>query len=334
MNILNAKTLPAELIAIADYYAGQSKRPFDLLSMVSDPEKLVNSSGYDDRARIMGEYREEPHQIYLYLGRIIANHRAIQKLPPGLGHWFAILEVFLHEMGHHLQRENRFYCDDYSLQGYWDCWPERDARRFAYEELHRLADLDENLFAPKYTKDLGYLGVNASRMLESYSVTVWDNPDSWKITNLLRSARLRAIHVPKFVFASRRVNKTKQILVLDPNFCQDGFLAPEIDEGFTEWGETPEVFNDEYVDGLDTQNPDVNEAWVETIPESPNIEEEFLASSGLVAKNVTYQTYKSVAQKNPYAILAEREGILWADRRGRVWRYLRLGQAFKYGMLG
>lgn len=155
----------------------------------------------------MGEYTFRGNtrrgEIDLFLAKIARNHSYYEALPPGINAWLALLEVTMHEIGHHNQGTQPGYRDDYDRFGYECCYPERDARWFAWHEMLRLAELDPFLFAPRHVRDLGWLGGQVNRALKEMRDTVYAT-NNWRLSNTLREARLHAIHVPKQEFADYR----------------------------------------------------------------------------------------------------------------------------------
>jgi hypothetical protein len=227
-----------------------------------------------------------------------------------------------------LQQDDPLYLNNYESFGYWDCWPERNARRFAWEEIHRLADLDENLFAPRNTSELGYLGIFASNNIKSTAKCVRNSPNAWNLSQKLREARLRAIHVPKSIRVTKKVKRSRLVLTRIPDYDNVVCTPPDFDEGTCEFGETPQDY-DENMDDYDFPAPDFDTDWLETIPEPEDIEASYFYASGLELTSETYEDNASFNQYNPLAPIAEQQGITWADKLGRIWRYLRLGQAIK-----
>ena len=326
MKIHNPKTLPEELIKICNYYADTTRRPFDVLSFVGDPSPYK-----EHRKGVCGQYFGNSSQIHIYLARIQHNYRYVDypNLPPGIGEWLSVLEVFLHEFGHHIQVEDPDYVYDYDEMGYWNSWPERHANNFAYQEIHRLATLDKSLFAPQYTRDLGYLGIHASNRLRNLWDSNNESPSSYKISEL-REARLRAIHIGKNTIAQKVETIIKEKLEFYPGyFCED-FPEPESIED-TYMGYASADCFDLCIEDYPPEYFGITDS--EEIPEPIDFSEMILSQSGLRKKELVCHEYSNKCIPNPLAKFAEKEGIVWADKLGRKWRYLELGQAIDRGLL-
>ena len=191
MEVYNPQLLPQEIIRLADYYG--VKR---LIALRRDPRQ-----GERKRRGVMGE--EEGGVITLFLDRIF--HRGTRRILFAVkaGVWLQLLETLLHEVGHARQTEwpEEEYRRSEWQWGYWGCYPERDARCFAYREILRLADLDDDLFMPHHFRDWGYLGVRLSRLLSQQAENVRQAPNFsvFPVEELLSiwAARLNAgSHVP------------------------------------------------------------------------------------------------------------------------------------------
>jgi hypothetical protein len=344
------EVLPNAMRSISYYYAGQTKRPVNLISYIKDPIQSIGEDGYDERQGLLGQYCNDPNLIFLYLERICERHPAMWPLTPGLGSWLAVLEVLMHEIGHHLQKENPFYEDNFASRGYWDCWSERDARQFAWQEIHRLAELDKNLFAPRNYADLGYLGIQASRSRNVLSIgSCKINPDDLECVTPISFVRGLAHHVHTFIDEYETFTKTKTFWKVDPSSLpeQEQFHPSDSEEEEFEmhdpaqqgWGEELPVFEDSEMDPctdlpvLDDARMSPDEDFENEITDPCGIMETDLIPPWYIASTITYTENCFFKKKNPFAVVAEQEGIIWTDSRGRKWRYFGLGQAVRYGLL-
>jgi hypothetical protein len=344
------EVLPNEMRSICSYYAGQTKRPVNLISYIKDPIQSIGEDGYDERRKLFGQYYRDPDRIFLYLERICKKHPIMWPLTPGLGSWLAVLEVLLHEMGHHFQKENPFFEDNFASRGYWDCWAERDARQFAWQEIHRLAELDKNLFAPRNYADLGYLGIEASRSHNVLSIGFCkNNPDDLNCATQIRFARGLAHHVGTITYDYRPFIDQKTVWKVDPNSLleQEQFFPSDSDEeefgridpAEQGWAEELPTFEsggtdlDDDLQVLDDARMGLDEGFENEITEPCGITETDLIPPWYIPTIKTYTGTTNHKIKNPFIEIAEQEGVIWKDSRGRKWRYFGLGQAVRYGLL-
>ncbi len=236
MEVTNGHFVPHELLRIAYYYVSPYP-PLAIRAFINDPFAHPFSKWYK-RKGTMGEYCSDGNTVavHLFLRRVQLFNSFARFVPPPMCFWLGLLEVLLHEIRHHLQvyESDAARHDDYGQGSYRRSWPERDARQFAFREIKRLAELDDDLFMPWHSADMGYLGAVTSRWLKAAAKEVREHPDRWVVTHMLREAKERAVHV---------------------------------------------------------------------------------------------------GHRNPLAHVAESDGVVWQDKRGHKYRYLRLGQAVRMGLL-
>jgi hypothetical protein len=195
MDVTHGHLVPHELLRIAYYYTCDYA-PLAIHAFIRDP--FVHPFELRHRRKgKLGEYlgSEGVPVIRLFLLRVRALNSFAHSVPPPMCFWLGLLEVMLHEIGHHRQCYNPEYRDDAGEAGYWDAWPERDARQFALREIKRLATLDDDLFMPGRSADMGFLGAVTSRWLETSARKVREHPQRWALTHKIREAKLRSVHV-------------------------------------------------------------------------------------------------------------------------------------------
>ena len=218
MLIHNPDLLPIEAIKIVETYQQYCKNELSIQVFTKDPFDEWPANNY--RRGIVGSCCHSNNTIYIFLGRLVRYSE--RGIPLFMSAWVELLDTLIHEIRHFMQNDLK------TLKSGTRVERENDARKYAHNELIKLALRDKDLFLPENMGSMGYIGVQGIKQVKTYHEAVYSSSgNSWAASLFLRMVRLKGIHIPKKISVVRNNSDCSWKKVPNPFLSKTASLGVE-----------------------------------------------------------------------------------------------------------